>query len=435
MKMQKASPEKMMNYLKVLTEDIGVRLAGSDSERKAAEYIASTCQKYGGKVTIEEFPVWERAVEEEVLEIEINGEWISFPCSLFGCATTTNGETLEAPIVFFDSQGGYQREDLSFMKGKAVVHLGCHLDSREKYRRLMDAEPAFLLFVDTRYPGAAALADGLFPSYTAEFGSKPTVNVAYMDAWNWKAQNASAARLRVCGGRRRSLSQNVISEIPGSDPDAGIIYAGGHHDTQAGTVGADDNAVGSAAIIELTRLLAGLKLKRTIKLISFGAEEQLSVGSSNYVRAHRQEVEETGVFMFNFDGYGSLMGWTEIVYNGPEILKASLAESFHKNDIFYNLSEEIEPFTDQFPFAAAGTPGLWLNRRNCAAGRFFHHRFDDNISRVCPEVITTHVDSAADFIALLAEAEELPAMSIPEELRPEIKNIWQDFYGGWEGLK
>jgi hypothetical protein len=46
----------------------------------------------------------------------------------------------------------------------------------------MGAEPAFLLFVDTRFPGSVALADGLFPAYVQAYGARTTVNVAYQDA-------------------------------------------------------------------------------------------------------------------------------------------------------------------------------------------------------------------------------------------------------------
>ena len=248
----------------------------------------------------------------ESLEIRFGDLWQSFPCSLFSNTPGTDGKTIEAPLVFFESPTEYQRRDLSHLRGKAVVHLGCHIESRASYQRLMEAEPAFLLFVDIRFPGTAALADGMFPAYTRALGARPTVNVAYMDAWRWKSEGALAARLKVNGGMREGLSQNVVAELPGTDPEAGLIVLGGHHDTQAGSVGADDNASGVAAILEAARVLAPHARKRTIRFISFGAEEQLSVGSADYVRRHRDELSERGTFMANFDSFGSHMGWTEL---------------------------------------------------------------------------------------------------------------------------
>jgi Zn-dependent M28 family amino/carboxypeptidase len=47
-------------------------------------------------------------------------------------------------------------------------------------------------------------------------------------------------------------------------------------------------------VLELARLLQPRPRRRTIRLISFGAEEQLSVGSTAYVRAHREETATRG---------------------------------------------------------------------------------------------------------------------------------------------
>ena len=243
-------------HVRALSDDIGGRLAGSDGERQAAEYLRRACLKYTPHVAVEEFPINERCVTSEKLEVEINGEWQEFPCSLFSSAPSTDGKEKEAELVCFDTATGYQRPDLSFLSGKAVIHLGCHIENEDNYRRLMDAKPAFILFVDTRYPGTVPLADGLFPAYVKKHGAISSLNVAYMDAWNWVKAEAPRARISVTGGIRKSTTTVVVCEIPGSDPESGIIYAGGHHDTQAGTVGADDNAVGSAAIVELTRLLS-----------------------------------------------------------------------------------------------------------------------------------------------------------------------------------
>lgn len=429
---KKTRPQNLEQHLTALTEDIGVRLAGSSNERAAADYIARACRQHGAQTAVEEFPVWERRVESETLELFIEGAWRSYPCSLFGGAPSTDGNMRTAPVVFFDSQTGYRRPDLSHLTGKAVVHLGCHIATREDYRKLMDARPAFLLFVDTRYPGTMPLADGLFPAYVREMGAAPTVNVAFMDAWEWHRRGAQQARLCVAGGRIESLSQNVIVDIPGTTPDAGVIYAGAHHDTQAGTPGADDNACGCAALIELTRIFACNPCRRTLRLISFGAEEQLSVGSASYVRKHRAGVEQQGRFMFNFDGFGTRMGWTEIIINAPERAAQWLEHYFHAQDIVFNPSRSVIPFTDQFPFAAAGVPGLWLRRCNCATGLFYHHRADDTMDTLGPDVMARHIDAAAGFIAHLANARlETSTWKIPEPLQPEIAQVWQSHYGGW----
>ena len=416
-------------HLRYLTESIGVRLAGSAEERRAAEYLKDAFGKYSSAVTIEEFPVNERHVTSEKLEVLVNGEWQPYPCSLFSSSPSTDGEELAAEIIFFDTETGYQQPDLSYLRGKAVVHLGCHISNESDYRRLMEAKPAFILFVDTRYPGTVQLADGLFPAYVSKFGALPSLNVAYMDAWKWKTEHATQARIRVSGGCRKSTTTVVVCEIPGSDPESGVIYAGGHHDTQAATVGADDNAIGSASVVELARLLSARPHRRTIRLISFGAEEQLSVGSVSYVRAHWDEIERDGVFMCNFDSCGSAMGWAEFTINANQELRELISETYHSHGVYYKELLEACPYTDQFPFAACGVPGIWLFRRNCQGGIFYHHRLDNTPDKIDFGVSSQLVEASADLIVRLSEAEEISRYrGIPSNLKKQIDALYSSVY-------
>ncbi|HEY3269488.1 MAG TPA: M28 family metallopeptidase [Armatimonadota bacterium] len=425
------SPERLGMHLRALSEGIGVRLAGTEGERRAAEYIAQQFQRSGAGVTVERFPIQARRVTEERLEVEIGGQWRAFPCSLFSSTPGTDGPR-EAPLVFFEAPTEYQRPDLSRLTGKAVVHLGCHIESREHYRRLMEAQPAFLLFVDIRYPGAVPLADGMFPSYTRDLGACPTVNVAFMDAWNWKVEGAARARLMVSGGPEPAESQNVIAELPGNGEDGGLIFLGAHHDTQANSPGADDNASGVAGLIELAGALAAVPRRRAIRIISFGAEEQLSMGSAAYVRRHRAEIAERGQLMFNLDSYGSVMGWTHVVCNGAPELASTVAGAFARRDLYPAIDANIVPYADHFPFVAAGIPGMYLGRSNCAGGRFFHHRPDDDMSRVSAPVMAEHLAAVADLISDAALREVLPfPREIPEPQRVEARRYWDDLFGGW----
>jgi len=427
-----ASASNLEKHVRALTDGIGVRMAGSPQEYQAAEYIKSEFLKYSSKATIEEFPVFERCVDSEKLEVLIDGTWMEFPCSLFSSAAYTDGKTVTGELVFFDTATGYQRPDLSFLTGKAVVHLGCHIEDEECYRRLMAAKPAFILFVDTRYTGTVPLADGLFPAYVAKYGSVPSFNVAYMDAWKWLQKKASAARIAVSGERRPAKTSVVICELEGTDPASGVIYAGGHHDTQANTVGADDNAIGSAAVIELARMLSGKRHKRTFKLISFGAEEQLSVGSSSYVRAHRHEIERDGLFMCNFDSFGSALGWNIVTLSANDALSGLVAEHLHKYDVYYRSSFAPCPYTDQFPFAACGVPGIWLNRCNCASGIFYHHRADNKPEYIGFDIAANIVTAAGALLADHADREDISAYrKIPADQQKLIDAQFQAVYGGF----
>lgn len=430
--MQSILGANIEKHIRTLAEGFGVRLAGSVAERKASKYVAEQLESSGAKVHVEEFKMRERAVKDQLLEIYIDGEWRAFNCSLLSNALGTNGKTVEAPLVFFAMEADYNRQDLSYLTGKAVVHLGSHIENPDHYRRLVEAKPAFVMFVDLRDPGSVVRADGMFPAYVDTYGALPIASVAFMHAWHWRERRASAARLCVRGGMRDSTSCNVIAELAGTDPKAGTLFVGAHHDTQADCVGADDNAAGVAILIELTRVLADVPCKRTIRLISFGTEEQLSVGSAEYVRQHREELGKYGRFMLNFDGCGSLMGWTELLCCGSHELGEYLAGCFHSKNEYPHVKDEVTPFSDHFPFAASGMPTVYVRRKNCPSGRFFHHRPDDDMSRVDISWLAKLANISCECLTSLAQADTLPfPREIPEELQIEIEKKWRQLFGAW----
>jgi hypothetical protein len=429
--MLQASSERLAHDLTVLARDIGVRLAGTSGERAAADHIIACAREIGADPREEIFPVQSRVVAEEQLEVQIGGEWRRFPCSLFSNTPGTNGEWRTAGIAVL-APTDYQRDDLGHLRGKAVIHLGCHIESRESYRRLMAAGPAFLLMVDTRYPGPAPLADGMFPAYTAAIGAVPTLNVAHKDSWDWVRQGATEARCRIAGGMVPATSQNIVIDLAGTDLADEVLYVGAHHDTQAASPGADDNASGVIGALEIARLLHGRPRRRTIRIISFGAEEQLSVGSSTYVRTHRREVSAQGRLMYNLDAYGSPLGWLQLHVNAHPDFEASFRPHFRAANLYYQTVTSVVPYADHFPFAAAGLPAVFHYRLNCNAGRFFHHRPDDDVSRVSVEVVARDVSAVATWLDEMATAGTLPfTAGIPERDRPAIAACWDDLFGGW----
>ena len=93
---------------------------------------------------------------------------------------------------------------------------------------------------------------------------------------------------------------NVASFIRGSDPDLyrEFIVVGAHYDHLGTSArfaldpdllssvrpGADDNASGTAAVLELARRLAASPPKRSVLLVHFDAEEWGLVGSRAFVQ-------------------------------------------------------------------------------------------------------------------------------------------------------
>ncbi len=66
---------------------------------------------------------------------------------------------------------------------------------------------------------------------------------------------------------------NIVTDVPGYEHPERIVVIGAHYDTVEDTPGADDNATGIAALLELHRLFAPLRCRRTLRFIAFTLEE------------------------------------------------------------------------------------------------------------------------------------------------------------------
>ncbi len=81
---------------------------------------------------------------------------------------------------------------------------------------------------------------------------------------------------------------NTLADIPGSDPKAGYVMAGGHLDSWHAGDGATDDGAGVAVVMEAARILKaiGVKPKRGIRFALWSGEEQGLLGSRAYVMSH-----------------------------------------------------------------------------------------------------------------------------------------------------
>jgi hypothetical protein len=78
---------------------------------------------------------------------------------------------------------------------------------------------------------------------------------------------------------------NVVAELKGKTTDNKIYIVGAHYDT-AGTgerPGGDDNASGTAGVLEAARVLSQYNFESTIRFIGFNAEEDWMRGSQDYI--------------------------------------------------------------------------------------------------------------------------------------------------------
>ncbi|HSR63667.1 MAG TPA: M20/M25/M40 family metallo-hydrolase [Gammaproteobacteria bacterium] len=101
---------------------------------------------------------------------------------------------------------------------------------------------------------------------------------------------------------------NIVAELHGHGNLHEVLVIGAHYDTVWHSPGADDNASGVAALLEIARLLSNESHQRTLRFITFANEEQPfaegdEMGSQVYVRSLK-ETNDSVVAMFSLEMLG-----------------------------------------------------------------------------------------------------------------------------------
>ena len=183
------------------------------------------------------------------------------------------------------------------------------------------------------------------------------------------------------------LLNNVLGVIPGSGPNWIII--GAHRDhfgTPAGLLfpGADDNASGTAVILEVARTLmkARFQPQRSILVVSFSGEERDLLGSRLYTSRPIVPLTATKA-MINVDHAGIGNGRLTVGVTGMEKSMASEAGQMA------GLSERLDlygffPGGDHVPFKDAGVPTITV----VSGGIHPHfHQPTDTADTLDPEIL------------------------------------------------
>lgn len=166
---------------------------------------------------------------------------------------------------------------------------------------------------------------------------------------------------------------NIVGLVEGTDPQLKneYIVIGAHYDHMGYELkkdkkviypGADDNASGVAAIIELAKYFnkPENKLKRSIIFIAFDAEESGLLGSKHFVKKIDENMKKNIKVMFSFDMVGMLESNKGLDLKGMGTLTTGVvtAERHAQGISLLNLSANIESRTDTEPFGDAGIPAI-----------------------------------------------------------------------------
>jgi hypothetical protein len=97
--------------------------------------------------------------------------------------------------------------------------------------------------------------------------------------------------------------RNVVAELTGTVTSEKVYIVGGHYDTTGSgqRPGGDDNASGTAGVLEAARILSQYSFESTIRFIGFNAEEDWMLGSQDYVDNVITFNDENVAGMINLD--------------------------------------------------------------------------------------------------------------------------------------
>ena len=189
--------------------------------------------------------------------------------------------------------------------------------------------------------------------------------------------------------------ENVVGEIRGYEKPDEVVILGAHLDSWELGTGALDNGCNAALVIEAARAIkaTGLLPRRTIRFVLFSGEEQGTVGSFEYVKAHRAELDKVRA-MITFDsGIGRVTGYSlggrrDTEPGVREALKP--LESWGANNHTYDASFG----TDNFDFLLEGVPTLVANHEE-ANYLSNYHAASDTLDKVDIRELKLHTALAA----------------------------------------
>ncbi len=192
--------------------------------------------------------------------------------------------------------------------------------------------------------------------------------------------------------------------------DKYTFLVSGHIDSRSGSPGANDDASGCAAVLELARTAKGTRHLTEIRFLLFGSEEDFGpqrnpkrIGSTYYLGTQPPEERAKIVGMVSAD----------MIAVGPEVhfrdwgaaspgLAQSLVAAAQKKGL--NAYQNPGEASDHEPFGLAGIPAVWMERM-LPGGKPDPavHTASDSLAHASSSLVCELVDLLRDYILDLDE--------------------------------
>ncbi|MGE7903969.1 M28 family peptidase [Peribacillus sp. NPDC094092] len=290
---KKISADNMYNTIAYLSEQ--PRAAGTEGELRAVKYIESQFKSLGFETKVQPFPIYDTVqnVKVKIGDSDLGGTPRALSGSISGKVT--------AELV---NVGKAKPEEVGEnVSGKiALVERG-DITFVEKVQNVLNKGAVGVLMYNNSPSG------NNFGQVSAG-QNIPAVAITQAQGLELVEQLKTkqiTSTLEVGKAERiEKTSYNVIASLkPKANKDNGqIVTVGAHHDSVPGGPGANDDASGVSAVLELARILAKTPIDTEIRFLTFGSEERGLVGSSFYADSLPKEDVDRMVAHFQMDMIG-----------------------------------------------------------------------------------------------------------------------------------
>lgn len=345
----KVDSNKALQHIKYLSETIGPRVAGTDEEKEASNYIKSQFESYGYDVQVQNFGI-NNVVSQITVE---NLEDVLFRVN----TATGSGYTDETGIKGQLIDCGLGKDMSEFpaeVKGNIAFLQRGAISFADKAK---NAEAAGAIAV-LMYNNASGNVNPTLGDYKANI---PYLSISLEDGEKIKDEMAKNSVTVSIKSNVLTSSQNIIAtRTPKNVKNPEIVYVTAHYDSVPYAPGANDNASGTSMLLELAKILKSYPIDKEIRFIACGAEEIGLNGSEYYVSQLTKDELDRSCANFNMDMIATSAESCDILYadtvDGEEnLVTESMAASGYRlgNKV---LSIGKGSSSDHAPFGEAGIP-------------------------------------------------------------------------------
>ncbi len=311
----RTSVDKAFEHIRWLTDKTPDRLAGTESEKKAVEYLCRTLDEYGVSHDVYEFDSYISVPLESKLEIVHPGaeEIRSLPLAH---SASTGADGIRGELVFVGSGAEEYYKDID-ANGKIVVIEHSYNPPRpEKVRIAQQHGAAAVVSITWGRPDFKVISRGTVkpvwgnptPETMKLMPTLPVVSIMKCDGERLVEMIKNGPVEVVVYAKADNAwmkTYNVVAKVGNKKTDSEFVLLGGHLD--AWNPGVTCNAAGVAMMLELARVFQenADDLERELRIAFWtGHETGIMSGSTWYVDNFWTELREHCLCYMNCDSPG-----------------------------------------------------------------------------------------------------------------------------------